>query len=45
LGSYWTDTNYSGIRDFHEVASALDGAVPVGDHTATFLQDKGPFAL
>jgi hypothetical protein len=43
-GSYWSDANYSGIRDFHLFASQKNGAVPVGDHTATFLQDIGPFA-
>jgi len=43
-GSYWTDANYPGIRDFHAFATGLNGAVPIGDHTATFLQNKGPFA-
>jgi hypothetical protein len=44
VGAYWTDANRAGLRSMLDFAAALNGAVPVGNHTATFLQDKGPFA-
>lgn len=35
-GAYWTDTNRSGIRTFLNFANDLGGALPVGEHSATF---------
>jgi hypothetical protein len=44
VGGYWTDPDRAGFRSMLDFAAALNGAVPTGNHTATFLQDKGPFA-
>ena len=43
-GKYFTDPNEPGIRGLLDFAERLAGAGPQGNHTATFLTDRGPFA-
>jgi hypothetical protein len=43
-GKYFTDPDEPGIRGLLDFAERLNGATPRGDHTATFLMERGPFA-
>jgi hypothetical protein len=43
-GKYFTAPDEPGIRGLLDFAERLAGAVPQGNHTATFFMARGPFA-
>ena len=42
-GKYFTDLNEPGIRGLLDLAGRLGGALPQGNHSATFYVARGPF--